>query len=402
VWRPSPHSARRINADQPTPLARLDGDDGEDLDCRRHDRRLPRRPDGARAGTSNRPGACHQRCWVHPRRLSLDANTSTLPWDSCASCNSRARSPATGLLSAYEPPWESSNVCRSRAPRCALGTKRLDATAQTLARIANENANAWMRQGLEAAAGCDGLIVGGLAAFIGFSAAEKLGVPAIGEGMIPLTPSSAFPSPFLPPRPMPRWLNRFSYRLVAEVLWRAFRDATNAARAEQHGGLRPACSDGCFGCCPSRPASPLLSGLERDRFTRAATEFVCDWRHPARLAVSPHVHRYPSRRIRNDTLRSPCWYALGRPAFRSRPVLLGEAAAPTRYSARNSERPARHGCQFVSCYRHRPNVRDAGAGFGRQREDAFGERLGKGCRESPRRAGSLKKTTTDPSSQARR
>jgi UDP:flavonoid glycosyltransferase YjiC (YdhE family) len=30
---------------------------------------------------------------------------------------------------------------------------------------------------------------------------------------------------------MPRWLNRFSYRLVAEALWRAFRNATNAARA---------------------------------------------------------------------------------------------------------------------------------------------------------------------------
>jgi sterol 3beta-glucosyltransferase len=27
---------------------------------------------------------------------------------------------------------------------------------------------------------------------------------------------------------MPRWLNRFSYRLVAELLWHAFRKATNA------------------------------------------------------------------------------------------------------------------------------------------------------------------------------
>jgi sterol 3beta-glucosyltransferase len=55
--------------------------------------------------------------------------------------------------------------------------------------------------------------------------------------MIPLTPTSAFPSPFLPPRSTPRWLNRFSYRLVAEVLWRAFRNATNAARAKV--GLPP-------------------------------------------------------------------------------------------------------------------------------------------------------------------
>jgi sterol 3beta-glucosyltransferase len=55
--------------------------------------------------------------------------------------------------------------------------------------------------------------------------------------MIPLTPTSEFPSPFLPPRATPRWLNRFSYGLVAEALWRAFRNATNAARAKA--GLPP-------------------------------------------------------------------------------------------------------------------------------------------------------------------
>ena len=106
----------------------------------------------------------------------------------------------------------------------------LNATAQALARLVNENTDLWMRQVLDAAAGSDGLIVAGLAAFIGFSAGEKLGIPVIGAGMIPLTPTSAFPSPFLPPGSMPRWLNRFSYRLVSELLWRAFRKATNAAR----------------------------------------------------------------------------------------------------------------------------------------------------------------------------
>ncbi len=108
----------------------------------------------------------------------------------------------------------------------------LDSTAKTLALLANENAEAWMRSVLDAGAGSDGLIVAGLAAYIGFSAAEKLGVTAIGAGMIPLTPTSAFPSPFLPPRPMPRWLNRPSYRLVNAALWRAFRQSTDAARAK--------------------------------------------------------------------------------------------------------------------------------------------------------------------------
>ncbi len=117
------------------------------------------------------------------------------------------------------------------------GKNSLNATAHALARIANENADAWMRQVLEAAADSDGLIVAGLAAYIGFSVAEKLAVPVIGAGMIPLTSTSEFPSPFLRPGPIPRWLNRFSYRLVAEVLWRAFRSATNAARANV--GLPP-------------------------------------------------------------------------------------------------------------------------------------------------------------------
>ena len=113
----------------------------------------------------------------------------------------------------------------------------LNANAKALVRLANENADAWMRQVLELAAGSDGLIVSGLAAYIGFSAAEKLNVPAIGAGMIPLTPTSAFPSPMLPPRSMPRWLNRVSYHLVANLVWLAFRKATNAARANL--GLPP-------------------------------------------------------------------------------------------------------------------------------------------------------------------
>jgi UDP:flavonoid glycosyltransferase YjiC (YdhE family) len=112
------------------------------------------------------------------------------------------------------------------------GKNSLNATAKAMSRIANENADAWMHQVLEVAAGSNGLIVAGLAAFIGFSVAEKLAVPVIGTGMIPLTPTAAFASPFLPPRSMPRWLNRFSYSLVAEVLWSAFRKATNAARAK--------------------------------------------------------------------------------------------------------------------------------------------------------------------------
>lgn len=110
------------------------------------------------------------------------------------------------------------------------GKTSLNATAQALSRIANENAAAWTRQIIEAAADCDGLIVSGLTAYVGLSVAERLAIPVIGAGMFPITPTAAFPSPFLPPRATPRWLNRASHHLVSAVLWRAFRKATNAAR----------------------------------------------------------------------------------------------------------------------------------------------------------------------------
>jgi UDP:flavonoid glycosyltransferase YjiC (YdhE family) len=104
-------------------------------------------------------------------------------------------------------------------------------TARALARIANDNALSWLRTIIEASEGCDAILAAGLAAFAAFSAAEYLGVKAIGAGMIPITPTAAFPSPFLPPKLLPRILNRASHRFVNAMLWRAFRAKTNAARA---------------------------------------------------------------------------------------------------------------------------------------------------------------------------
>jgi UDP:flavonoid glycosyltransferase YjiC (YdhE family) len=104
-------------------------------------------------------------------------------------------------------------------------------TARALAKIANENAASWLRTIIEAAEGCDAILAAGLAAFVGFSAAEYRGATGIGSGMIPITPTAAFPSPFLPPRWVPRLLNRASHRFVNAMLWKAFRAKTNAARA---------------------------------------------------------------------------------------------------------------------------------------------------------------------------
>jgi sterol 3beta-glucosyltransferase len=82
------------------------------------------------------------------------------------------------------------------------------ATARALANMANENAASWMRAIVEAGAGCDAILAAGLASFVGLSAAEYLGVKGVGCVMIPITPTAAFPSPFLPPKWVPRAQSR--------------------------------------------------------------------------------------------------------------------------------------------------------------------------------------------------
>lgn len=108
----------------------------------------------------------------------------------------------------------------------------LNAMAKALAAIANANAEQWLRTIVDVGKDCDAVITSGLTAFVGLSAAEHLRVPVIGAGLFPLTPTAAFPSPLLPPGVVPRWLNGPSHRFVNTMLWRAFRKATNRARAK--------------------------------------------------------------------------------------------------------------------------------------------------------------------------
>lgn len=108
--------------------------------------------------------------------------------------------------------------------------KGVNATVAALSRIANAQAESWMRQAAQAAADCDGIIVSGLTAFVGLSVAEHLGIPVIGAGMIPISPTSAFPSPFLPPERLPPPLNKASHHLVNWMLWLSFRKSINHAR----------------------------------------------------------------------------------------------------------------------------------------------------------------------------
>ena len=102
---------------------------------------------------------------------------------------------------------------------------------RALAQLTNRHTEGWMHATLAAARDCDAIIASGLAGFVGLSVAEHLGIPAIGAGMIPLTPTREFASPFMPPQRVPRWLNRASMTLGNQLVWLAFRKALNRARA---------------------------------------------------------------------------------------------------------------------------------------------------------------------------
>jgi len=107
---------------------------------------------------------------------------------------------------------------------------RPSAAARALVAIVNTHAAAWLRQAVDAARDVDVVLAGGLAGFVGLSAAEALRLPAIGLGMFPLTPTREFAYPFLPPSATWRPLNRLGFHVINGLLWRAMRPALNRAR----------------------------------------------------------------------------------------------------------------------------------------------------------------------------
>ncbi|MEG0186624.1 MAG: glycosyltransferase [Stenotrophomonas sp.] len=158
----------------------------------------------------------------------------------------------------------------------------LAAAARGLARMAGQHVPAWMAQADAAARDCDAVLSGGLAALVGLSVAECHGLPAIGTGMIPLTPTRAFASPFLPPLPLPGALRRASYGLVNHMVWRTFRAPINAARAQLGQAPRHALWTGL----------PMLYGISPQLLPRPvdwpADHLACgQWRLPQQPWSAP-------------------------------------------------------------------------------------------------------------------
>ncbi|HJW54628.1 MAG TPA: glycosyltransferase [Burkholderiaceae bacterium] len=152
------------------------------------------------------------------------------------------------------------------AERTKRGPKGI---AKALMQLTNANTKAWMAETLAAAHGCDAILTSGLAGFVGLSVGEYLGIPTIGTSMIPLTPSSEFPSPFLPAGCVPAWLNRASLRLTNQLVWQAFKKTLNEARTTLP-GLPP--------CRKLSTEHPMLYGISPTLLPQPA-----DWPSHARL-----------------------------------------------------------------------------------------------------------------------
>lgn len=150
-------------------------------------------------------------------------------------------------------------------------------TIRDLTKITNANTESWLRQITAAAKGCDAIIVSALASFVGLSAAEYLGIKGIGAGFIPITPTAAFASPFLPPAAVPKWLNKTSHKFVNNTVWSLLRKKTNSARAS------------VCGLPPRRSVftdHPILWGVSPSLLPRPndypATTWICgQWIAPA-------------------------------------------------------------------------------------------------------------------------
>ena len=101
-----------------------------------------------------------------------------------------------------------------------------------MAKEAQRGALAGAEVGLAACKGMDLVLAGIGGLFLGFSLAEKLGLPFLQAYYIPFTPTRAFPS-FLFPR-LPAWLggslNRLSFHLTRQTMWQGFRSADRLAR----------------------------------------------------------------------------------------------------------------------------------------------------------------------------
>jgi sterol 3beta-glucosyltransferase len=124
------------------------------------------------------------------------------------------------------------DIAQSDAMSEVLGKGNFLAVMSLMVKEAQRGALQGMEVGLAACSGMDLLLSGLGGLFLGFSLAEKLGLPLLQAYYIPLTPTRAYPSFLLPGLSFSLGgpLNRLSYHLARQVMWQGFRSADKLAR----------------------------------------------------------------------------------------------------------------------------------------------------------------------------
>jgi UDP:flavonoid glycosyltransferase YjiC (YdhE family) len=95
----------------------------------------------------------------------------------------------------------------------------------------------WIGECLEACRDAEAIIATGAGFFIGAPVAERLGLPLIQAYTQPVTPTRAFPSPFLGQNSWraPGIVNLLRHHVLRQLSWQSLRPAINAARRDRLG-----------------------------------------------------------------------------------------------------------------------------------------------------------------------
>ncbi|KAI9005747.1 glycosyl transferase, partial [Hyaloraphidium curvatum] len=157
--------------------------------------------------------------------------------------------------------------------------------ARAVAELASSNTVSWLRDVAEHARsfGSDAILFSGVTAYVGLAAGEGLGIPSIGLGAIPISPTGDYTTPFMPPLDLPRWAARLTHTGINALLWALFRGKINEARTEVFG-------------LPPRSSSywdyPILCGISRHLIAQPADwpagHLICGmWREPQQADFQP-------------------------------------------------------------------------------------------------------------------
>ncbi|MDJ0677047.1 MAG: glycosyltransferase [Calothrix sp. MO_167.B42] len=127
------------------------------------------------------------------------------------------------------------DIVQSKEMRQALEKGNFLTITLQMAKQGGQNIAAdWAKTSLTACQGIDMILAGIGGLYLGFSLAEKLGLPLLQAYAVPITPTKVFPGVIFP-KSLSRLgssFNRFSHHLVRQILWQPLRAGDGQARKQ--------------------------------------------------------------------------------------------------------------------------------------------------------------------------